>query len=172
MLADSLQGAGSLTRRVYQSDPHPLGWNAGRLVRPSRSNMRKSSLRSLFGVVSSLSPSKMLLAPARKHSAWKWQQRAYIGTQSQAVLSLQLVHSESLDARFQACGAKHNSCVPHTMHGTGYYVCMRDRLSSRVGASASTIGCREYALNWPAPATAASLHTDLIGEAEFEASGR
>lgn len=26
--------------------------------------------RSLLGVVSSLSPSKMLLAPARKHSAW------------------------------------------------------------------------------------------------------
>ena len=31
--------------------------------------MRKSSLRSLLGVVSSLSPSKMLFAPAKKHSA-------------------------------------------------------------------------------------------------------
>jgi hypothetical protein len=34
--------------------------------------MARSSDRSLLGVVSSLSPSKMLLAPARKHSAcWK-----------------------------------------------------------------------------------------------------
>jgi hypothetical protein len=48
---------------------YPAGWKAGLLVRPSASNMARSSDRSLLGVVSSLSPSKMLLAPARKHSA-------------------------------------------------------------------------------------------------------
>ena len=51
------------------SAPLAYGKKAGLDVRPSRSNICRSSLRSLLGVVSSLSPSKMLLAPAMKQRA-------------------------------------------------------------------------------------------------------
>ena len=51
--------------------PAGYGTKAGLDFRPSSSNISRSALRSLFLVVSSLSPSKMLLAPAIKHSACK-----------------------------------------------------------------------------------------------------
>ena len=50
--------------------PAAYGINAGLLFKPSILNISKSSLRSLFGVVRSLSPSKIEFAPARKHKAW------------------------------------------------------------------------------------------------------
>lgn len=51
--------------------PAGYGTKAGLDFRPSSSNISRSALRSLFLVVSSLSPSKMLLAPAMKQSACK-----------------------------------------------------------------------------------------------------
>jgi len=54
---------------LLDGPPLAYGINAGRDVKPSVSNISRSSLRSLLGVVSSLSPSKMLFAPAMKQSA-------------------------------------------------------------------------------------------------------
>ena len=62
-----LQGLGWAP--LEDAAPAGYGRNAGREVRPSAANMAASSSRSLLAVVSSLSPSKMLLAPARKHIA-------------------------------------------------------------------------------------------------------
>ena len=52
-----------------EAAPDEYGTNAGRDFKPSCSNISKSAFLSLFLVVSSLSPSKMLLAPAMKHRA-------------------------------------------------------------------------------------------------------
>ena len=49
--------------------PARYGTNAGLPTSPSSAMSRSSSVASLFGVVSSLSPVNTLLAPARKHIA-------------------------------------------------------------------------------------------------------
>ena len=54
---------------LLDGPPLAYGMNAGRDVKPSVSNISRSSFRSLLGVVNSLSPSKMLFAPAMKQSA-------------------------------------------------------------------------------------------------------
>lgn len=65
----SISGDSAASVPLLEAAPDAYGINAGLLLSPSSLNMARSALRSLFGVVSSLSPSKMLLAPAMKHNA-------------------------------------------------------------------------------------------------------
>jgi hypothetical protein len=60
---------GALQLPLLDAAPLAYGRKAGLERRPRASNISRSAFRSLFGVVNSLSPSKMLFAPAMKQSA-------------------------------------------------------------------------------------------------------
>ncbi len=132
--------------------------------------MRRSSLRSLLGVVSSLSPSKMLFAPARKHSACGLQAHC-----CQALTPLQttvVAHRWLLSTPVQEL---HNGDVAY-MDGGLHWLCddhMPHSIEATADCAAKVKAVPRYREQHTAvePVRSERGTEHLVSEAEVQASG-